>query len=84
MKELYNTSTGSTSSVVSQNQPFALLKPHFSLGQLLGKIGTTLRVWNKRAIERRQLIQLDNCYLEDIGVSRAAALQEYQKPFWQA
>lgn len=42
-----------------------------------------LRAWYQRAHQRRQLAQLDDRALEDIGVSRAQAEAEAAKPFWQ-
>lgn len=32
--------------------------------------------------QRRALLTLDNAMLKDIGISRADALQEGRKPFW--
>jgi uncharacterized protein YjiS (DUF1127 family) len=42
-----------------------------------------LRVWYQRARQRRQLAQMNAWQLEDIGISRDAALDEAGKPFWQ-
>jgi uncharacterized protein YjiS (DUF1127 family) len=39
--------------------------------------------WHERAQERRQLMQLSDHMLRDIGISRAEALGEAEKPFWQ-
>jgi uncharacterized protein YjiS (DUF1127 family) len=39
--------------------------------------------WHERAHERRQLMQLSDHMLRDIGISRAEALGEAEKPFWQ-
>ena len=44
----------------------------------------TLLAWQNRANQRHQLAQLDDRALTDIGVSRAAAKAEADKPFWQA
>lgn len=33
--------------------------------------------------QRRELLALDNAMLKDIGISRADALQEGNKPFWR-
>lgn len=44
----------------------------------------TLLAWQDRANQRHQLAQLDDRALADIGVSRAAAKAEADKPFWQA
>jgi len=40
--------------------------------------------WQQRARERRQLMRLSDHMLRDIGISRAEALGEAEKPFWQA
>ena len=42
-----------------------------------------LWLWNERARQRRHLSGLTQRELDDIGVSREAALQEAAKPFWQ-
>lgn len=39
--------------------------------------------WPERARQRRALLALDNWVLKDIGLSRADAMQECDKPFWQ-
>ena len=38
--------------------------------------------WQARAWQRRQLAALSAEQLSDIGISRAAALEEAAKPFW--
>lgn len=43
----------------------------FSLGALFG-------LWR----QRRALASLDDAALDDIGVSRACAVQESERPFW--
>mgnify|MGYP001816180435 CR=1 FL=1 len=40
--------------------------------------------WHDRAKQRRQLSELDDRLLADIGVTRIDACQESSKPFWQA
>lgn len=42
-----------------------------------------LMVWQERARQRRQLLELDDRMLRDIGVSRYDAEREASKPFWQ-
>ena len=37
-----------------------------------------------RAHQRRQLVGLESRMLDDIGVSRAAALTEFDKPVWRS
>ena len=49
-----------------------------------GEILERMLVWYERARQRRQLGQLDDRLLSDIGVDRFDAGQESRKPFWQA
>jgi uncharacterized protein YjiS (DUF1127 family) len=54
----------------------------FALG-----FGTLLRLpalWRARLAERRHLAELDDRLLDDAGLDRGHALEEAQKPFWQA
>ena len=53
-------------------------------GTTLGGIVTTLMVWYDRARERRALLGLSDSQLRDIGISRADAGSEGDKPFWRA
>jgi uncharacterized protein YjiS (DUF1127 family) len=39
--------------------------------------------WTERNRQRRALLALSDTMLKDIGVSRADALQEGEKPFWK-
>jgi uncharacterized protein YjiS (DUF1127 family) len=39
-------------------------------------------MWRHRACVRRHLITLDAHLLADVGLTRAQALKEAQKPFW--
>jgi uncharacterized protein YjiS (DUF1127 family) len=46
----------------------------------------TVRIWSARSRERRalrELAELDDHFLKDIGVSRGQVLREAAKPFWQ-
>ncbi len=40
--------------------------------------------WYARAHQRRQLVELDSRLLDDIGVSRAEVLTEFDKPVWRS
>ena len=48
-----------------------------------GNVLAMLEVWQARAAQRRALRQLEPFQLDDIGVSRAEALREADKPFWR-
>lgn len=43
----------------------------------------TLTRWQQRADGRRTLLSLDARTLSDIGISRADAVREADKPFWR-
>ena len=43
-----------------------------------------VQLWRSRAAERRLLTMLSERDLKDIGVSRAEAQVEAEKPFWRA
>lgn len=51
--------------------------------QLLETELTRLQCWRNRARERRMLLKLDSTALKDIGISRADAVHEADKPFWR-
>jgi uncharacterized protein YjiS (DUF1127 family) len=40
--------------------------------------------WHERARQRSALMQLSDYMLYDIGISRAAAIKEAEKPFWRS
>jgi uncharacterized protein YjiS (DUF1127 family) len=43
---------------------------------------TTLLRWQELAKQRRALMRLDDHMLKDIGLSRADAMREAERPFW--
>ncbi len=54
-----------------------------SLRHLWHEMGETVHLWCGRAISRRELAELDDAMLQDIGLTRADAEEEADKPFWQ-
>ncbi|MDX1432191.1 MAG: DUF1127 domain-containing protein [Gammaproteobacteria bacterium] len=44
----------------------------------------TLHAWRRRAKERAALAALDDRLLDDIGITRAQARAEVDKPFWRS
>ena len=44
----------------------------------------TVLMWQERERQRRQLMSLDARILTDMGMSRADAVAEYDKPFWRS
>lgn len=53
-----------------------------SLGAMASKSAKLVSLWLARADQRRQLTRLSPEQLRDIGISRAAALEEAGRPFW--
>ncbi|WP_084332571.1 DUF1127 domain-containing protein [Marinobacterium jannaschii] len=47
------------------------------------RIGERVKHWLRNYQSRRQLTRLDSHMLKDIGISRADALREAEKPFWR-
>lgn len=45
-------------------------------------LGRQLRRWWQLAEQRHRLSMLDEAALKDIGLSRADAVQESERPFW--
>lgn len=50
---------------------------------ILGWIFRTVRVWRILKRTRRQLAELDDRQLRDVGLTRGQALREHSKPFWK-
>ena len=50
----------------------------------LARLLATVRLWRRRARERAALAQMDERALHDIGLSRASAVFEINKPLWRA
>lgn len=51
--------------------------------RLVVRVVDTLILWQERAQQRHRLAALDPYLLKDIGISRADAWQEANKPFWR-
>lgn len=54
------------------------------LGAGAAKMWQTLLTWQRRASERTHLAELDERAYKDMGITRADAWRETQKPFWSA
>jgi uncharacterized protein YjiS (DUF1127 family) len=50
---------------------------------LFARLREAVRLWRRRSWERNALLQLDSRDLHDLGLSRAAAIYEANKPFWR-
>ncbi len=62
-------------------------RPGQGIGQGIGGVVValfdTVATWNERRRQRRALEALPDHLLHDIGLSRADAVTEADKPFWQ-
>jgi uncharacterized protein YjiS (DUF1127 family) len=48
------------------------------------QLGETLHVWRQRLRRRRELAQLTDRDLHDVGLSWSDIVHEAEKPFWRA
>ena len=55
-----------------------------ALHKLVQKITKTIEIWQTRSNSRYQLRSMETQLLQDIGIDRAAAEYEANKPFWKA
>ena len=53
------------------------------LGHGTGRVAERGLIWLERARQRRQLRELSDHMLRDIGLTRADAWAESEKPFWR-
>jgi uncharacterized protein YjiS (DUF1127 family) len=51
---------------------------------LFAKLSETLHVWRQRQVDRRQLAELNDRDLHDVGLSWSDIALEAEKPFWRA
>ena len=58
--------------------------PRFTLTGVLRRVGGRVAAWQERARMRRGLAAMDDRLLRDIGLTRAQAHREYDKPFWRS
>lgn len=63
---------------------FAPRAPRLSLTGALRRLGSSVAAWQERARMRRGLAAMDDRLLRDIGLTRAQAHREYDKPFWRS
>jgi len=63
--------------------PAALAAPR-GLRAAFQSIRKRVAEWRERAEQRRHLSGMNDRMLKDVGISRADAVREASKPFWQA
>jgi uncharacterized protein YjiS (DUF1127 family) len=49
----------------------------------LARFVNLLEIWAERLRARRELAEMSDVMLKDIGLSRSDASQEWDKPFWR-
>jgi uncharacterized protein YjiS (DUF1127 family) len=54
-----------------------------ALSDMRDRVIATLREWRRRSRDRNQLASFDDRMLRDIGLTRADACREINKPFWR-
>jgi uncharacterized protein YjiS (DUF1127 family) len=54
-----------------------------SLLKILHRFGAVYRLCRERYRQRRQLMEMDDRQLRDIGITRGQAEQEARKPVWK-
>ncbi|WP_420547049.1 DUF1127 domain-containing protein [Curvivirga sp.] len=53
-------------------------------GSAVASVVAAARTWQARVEERKHLASLDARLLDDMGMTRADALREGNKPFWMS
>ncbi len=51
---------------------------------LFAKLSETFHIWRQRQLQRRQLAELTERDLHDVGLSWSDVAYEAEKPFWRA
>ena len=68
----------------SPNQyPKARAGEPISLLKILEYVGTAYRLGRERCRQRRQLMEMDDRQLKDVGITREQAIKEARKSIWQ-
>ena len=49
----------------------------------IARVTATVKTWAMRSRSRRQLAELDDFLLDDIGLTKTQVARESDKPFWQ-
>ena len=82
MSTFADRSRGRSSGNHSQTLPgFA---PPPAAGAVIERLVTAFWLWHDRARQRRLLLALNDHALQDIGIGRAEAAGEGDKPFWRS
>ncbi|MET0105311.1 MAG: DUF1127 domain-containing protein [Sedimenticola sp.] len=69
--------------LLSGNHSRRLLKPYLPLKSIVTALPKQVYFLWQRQRQRRQLMTLEDHLLKDVGISRADAVREGQKPFWK-
>jgi uncharacterized protein YjiS (DUF1127 family) len=59
------------------------MRNHHGSG-LFEQLNETFHIWRERQLQRRQLAQLTERDLHDVGLSWSDVAYEAEKPFWRA
>ena len=72
----------STALPLIEPQPLVQPQALMPIAGALMSLAMTVGRWEMRLRTRKALVKLDDHQLRDIGISRAAAAAEWDKPFW--
>lgn len=68
----------------TENNTLILRIPYlFGFTKTLAEWQRTIVRWMARSRQRQALADLDDHFLDDIGITRSAATREIAKPFWR-
>ena len=65
-------------------QPALVSIKFYGLVRIIDEVAETLQIWKERAEQRRQLRNLNERMMQDIGITRAVVITECNKNIWEA
>ena len=69
--------------IIDDSSSDASRRLQFAVSRWLDSNADTLQEWRTRSRGRRDLLDMEDHRLDDIGIDRSDALQEAAKPFWE-
>ena len=70
-------------SIIDESSPEASQRLQFAVSRWLDSNADVLQQWRSRSRSRRELLDMEDHRLDDIGVDRIDALREAARPFWE-
>jgi|APSaa5957512622_1039677.scaffolds.fasta_scaffold61526_1 uncharacterized protein YjiS (DUF1127 family) len=69
---------------ITMKQPALVSIKFYGLVRIIDEVAETLQIWKERAEQRRQLRNLNERMMQDIGITRAVVITECNKNIWEA